>query len=216
MKRIFLLCAVAVVAVSAPAAEMSSKMTGDADAGKAKAVVCGACHGSDGNSINGQWPNLAAQHTDYIVARLKAYKSGEGLEKASGAYGANVTVMKAQAAGLSEQDMYDLAAYFTSQSVKPGESDPALVEAGSALYRLGNEDTNVASCAACHGPKGKGNPSAMMPAIAGQRATYTVNQLTAFANGMRSGGINNMMHGVAAAMSDEEVKAVASFLEGLH
>lgn len=215
MKRILVIAA-ALVAYTTPAAEMAAGMTGDADAGKAKAIVCGACHGNDGNSINGQWPNLAAQHPQYIVARLKGYKNGEGSDRASGAYGANVTVMQAQAAGLSEQDMHDLAAYFSSQSVKPGESNPDLVNLGSEIYRLGNADSNVASCAACHGPKGKGNPAAMMPSIAGQRATYTENQLTAFANGMRYGGINNMMHGVAANMSSEEIKAVASFLEGLH
>ncbi|MFK8029972.1 MAG: cytochrome c [Gammaproteobacteria bacterium] len=210
--RFLLIFAVATFAHSTTAADM----TGDADAGKIKAAVCGACHGSDGNSINPEWPNLAGQHPAYIVSRLKAYKSGEGFEKASGVYGANVSVMKAQAAGLSEQDMHNVAAYFASQTVKPGEADPALVELGGQLYRLGNEDTNVPSCAACHGPKGAGNPKAMMPAVAGQRSTYTVNQLNAFAKGMRHGGINNMMHGVATAMSDEEIKAVASFLEGLH
>ncbi len=194
--------AVAFVAVSTPAADM----TGDAEAGKAKATVCGACHGADGNSINSEWPNLAGQHAQYTVARLKGYKNGE----------INDVVMGAQAAGLSEQDMYDLAAYFATLSVKPGEADPAKVDLGAQLYRLGNEETNVASCAACHGPKGKGNPLAMMPAIGGQRSTYTINQLNAFANGTRYGGINNMMHDVAKAMNKEEIEAVASFLEGLH
>ncbi len=200
--RFLLMCAATILAQGTFAADM----TGDADAGKAKAAVCGACHGADGNSINAEWPNLAGQHPQYTVARLKGYKSGE-IKNA---------VMGAQAIGLSEQDMHDLAAYFATLSVKPGAANPDLVDAGSALYRLGNDDTNVASCASCHGPKGKGNPVAMMPAIAGQRSTYTINQLKAFANGTRYGGINSMMSDVAKAMTDKEMTAVAAFLEGLH
>lgn len=200
--RFLMICAATFLALGAAAADF----TGDADAGKAKATVCAACHGADGNSINAEWPNLAGQHPQYTVARLKAYKSGE----------AQNALMNAQAIGLSEQDMHDLAAWFATLTVKPGAADPELVDAGTILYRLGNEETNVASCAACHGPKGRGNPVAMIPAIAGQRTTYTINQLNAFANGTRHGGINNMMHDVAKAMSAEEMKAVAAYLEGLH
>ncbi len=200
--RFLLMSAVAFAGLSTLAADM----TGDADAGKAKATVCGACHGADGNSINSEWPNLAGQHANYTVARLNGYKSGETKDP----------VMGAQAAGLSKQDIHDLAAYFATLSVKPGEANPEMVDLGAQLYRLGNDETNVASCAACHGPKGRGNPVAMMPAIAGQRFNYTINQLNAFANGTRYGGINNMMHDVAKAMSTEEIEAVASFLEGLH
>lgn len=200
--RFLMICAATFLAQGTFAADL----TGDAEAGKAKAAVCGACHGSDGNSINAEWPNLAGQHPQYTVARLKGYKSGE-IKNA---------VMGAQAMGLSEQDMHDLAAHFATLTVKPGAADPEFVDAGSALYRLGNEETHVASCAACHGPSGKGNPVAMMPSIAGQRSTYTINQLNAFANGTRYGGINNMMYDVAKAMSAEEIKAVAAYLEGLH
>ncbi|MEM7083353.1 MAG: c-type cytochrome [Pseudomonadota bacterium] len=187
-------------------APASADLTGDPEAGESKALVCGACHGADGNSISAEWPSLAGQHAQYIVARLKAYKNGD----------VNNAVMGAQVLLLSEQDMHDLGAYFETLTIKPGEADPSLVDAGAALYRLGNPDTHVASCAACHGPKGRGNPTAMMPSLAGQRATYTIAQLNAFASGDRPGGINNMMHDVASKMSDEEKQAVASFLEGLH
>jgi cytochrome c553 len=78
---------------------------GDAAAGKAKSQVCAACHGPDGNSATGDFPKLAGQHEDYIVAALSQYKSGKRQNP----------IMAPQAANLSKQDMADLAAYFSSQ-----------------------------------------------------------------------------------------------------
>ena len=80
---------------------------GDAAAGKGKAAVCAACHGADGISSAPIFPNLAGQKEAYIVAQLKAFKSGERK-------GANSATMAPMAAALSEQDMMDLAAYFSS------------------------------------------------------------------------------------------------------
>ncbi len=179
---------------------------GDASRGQTKAAVCGACHGADGNSINSMWPSLAGQHVPYLVQRLKNYKENSS----------KYPVMGAQASGLSEQDMHDLAAYFSTLTVKPGAADPEKVTLGSELYRLGNDDDEIASCAACHGPRGHGNPAANMPSIAGQRSDYVVAQLKAFANGNRSGGLNNMMSAVSKNMSEKQMTAVAAYLEGLH
>ena len=81
---------------------------GFAVAGKAKAIVCSACHGADGNSTNPVWPKLAGQHAAYVVKQLKAFKSGARKDP----------VMQGMAAPLSEQDMENLAAWYASQKQK--------------------------------------------------------------------------------------------------
>ncbi|MDF1821190.1 MAG: c-type cytochrome [Alcanivoracaceae bacterium] len=188
-------------------------LEGDADAGKNKAAVCGACHGADGNSDAPANPKLAGQGEAYLVKQLMNFKSGER-ENA---------IMMGQAQGLSEQDMADLAAYYASQSIEVGQADPALVEAGERIYRGGNMATGLSACAGCHGPAGAGIDAAGFPALGGQHAAYTVAQLKAFrAAGRndekgpkRANDPNAMMRSVAAKMSDDEIKAVASYISGL-
>ena len=124
--------------------------------------------------------------------------------------------MSPMAANLSAQDMADLAAYFSSLQAKPGTADPALVNTGGGIYRLGNIKREIASCAGCHGPRGNGNPQANIPAIAGQRSAYVINQLQAFASGARPEGLNGMMGDVSKTLTANDMKAVASYLEGLH
>ena len=87
---------------------VSASAAGDAAAGKAKSGVCGACHGPDGNSSNPLWPNLAGQHAAYLIKQLKDFKSGARKDP----------VMAPMASPLSDQDMENLAAYFTSQKQK--------------------------------------------------------------------------------------------------
>jgi cytochrome c553 len=200
-----LVCSLAVAPVMA--------LEGDAEAGKNKAAVCGACHGADGNSDAAINPKLAGQGEKYLVKQLMDYKSG-ARENA---------IMAGQAGALSEQDMADLAAYFSSQTIKVGQADPALVEAGERIYRGGNMTTGLSACAGCHGPAGAGIDAAGFPALGGQHAAYTVSQLKAF----RAAGRNDekgphrandpaaMMRDIAAKMSDEEINAVASYIAGL-
>lgn len=87
---------------------------GDAAAGKSKAATCAGCHGLNGISQVDIFPNLAGQKVGYLVAQLTAFKSGERKS-------ANSALMIPMAAGLSEQDMKDLAAYFSSLDAS-GES----------------------------------------------------------------------------------------------
>ena len=81
---------------------------GDAAAGEAKAAVCGSCHGPDGNSTNPEWPNLAGQHARYMFLPLQAFKAGTRENP----------LMSPMAAGLTEQDMLDISAYFAAQKPK--------------------------------------------------------------------------------------------------
>lgn len=179
---------------------------GSAEAGRQKAATCAACHGQDGNSLNPEWPSLAGQHAQYIVKALQAYKPGGSR---------NNPLMLGQVSLLSEQDMLDLGAYFASQARAPAMADPDLVAAGERLYRGGNKDRGVSACIACHGPRGLGNPGASYPAVAGQHATYTAASLRAYAKNERRSDANQMMRNVSSLLSENEILAVSSYIQGL-
>jgi len=191
-----------VVALSAGAVQAS----GDAAAGKEKSATCAACHGPDGNSVNPIWPKLAGQHQDYLYKQIMDFKTGARTDQ----------TMTAMAAVLSEQDAADLAAYFASQQQDGGAADPQQVKLGEKLYRGGNPATGVAACTACHGPAGAGNAPAKFPVISGQHAAYVEKALKDFRSAGRANDMNQMMQGVAAELSDEEIAAVAQYVQGLH
>lgn len=179
---------------------------GSAEAGQQKAATCAACHGQDGNSLNPEWPSLAGQHEQYIVRALRAYRAGGSR---------NNVLMMGQVAALSDQDMADLGAYFAAQARAPLMADPALVAAGERLYRGGNKDKGISACIACHGPRGLGNPAAAYPAVAGQHATYTAGSLRAYANSERESDPNQMMRNISSLLSDDDILAVSSYIQGL-
>jgi cytochrome c553 len=180
---------------------------GDAAAGKTKSAPCAGCHGVDGNSTNPAWPKLAGQHAGYLDKQLMDFKEGETRNNA---------MMAPMVASLSDQDMADLAAYFSSQTMQMGAADEALVTEGEKIYRGGNPATGVAACIGCHGPKGDGNPAANFPVISGQHAPYVEAQLHAFKKGERANDAGKMMRNIAANMTDKEIEAVASYVQGLH
>ncbi len=180
---------------------------GDAQAGKAKAQACAACHGADGNSTNPDWPNLAGQHAVYISKQLADFKAGE--QRAD-------PVMAGQVAPLTPEDMANLGAYFATLTPAGGFVSEERVTLGERIYRGGNQDSGVPACIACHGPNGAGDPMAGVPALSGQRANYTAKQLTAFRNGARSNDRNGTMRGASRWLSDEEVQAVSEYVAGLH
>lgn len=190
-----LLALLSVTSVSAVAA-------GDPVAGKEKSQICASCHGADGNSVMGDWPKLAGQGAKYIETQLAAFKSGDRKND----------LMAPMAANLSEQDMADLAAYFSSQKLVSGQASPDLVDAGKKLYAGGNAETGIPACMACHGPSGSGNPAAAYPLLKGQHAAYTTTQLKAYRDGSR---VNAVMQGVASRLTDAEIDAVASYIQGL-
>jgi len=176
----------------------------DAVAGKNKSAVCGTCHGTDGNSINPAWPSLAGQNQNYLSKQLTHFRDGNRK---------NMT-MSPMAAALTDQDIADLSAYYTSLSAKAGTTKEKFVELGSKIYTGGV--SGVLACTACHGPKGAGLDAAGFPKIAGQKIQYTINQLNDFKNGSRNNASNSMMNDIAAKMNDEQIEAVANYLSGLH
>ena len=198
---------VAATVISLLLASGPALAAGDPAAGEALSANCAACHGAAGISANPDWPNLAGQHAGYLAAQLRDFKAGKERNNA---------VMAGMVAGLDEQKMDDLAAYYATLPGSVGSADPAKLELGQKIYRGGNMTTGVAACMSCHGPAGKGDPLAGFPSLSGQHATYTATQLYAFAKGERANDPSQMMRNVAAAMSDAEIEAVASYLQGLH
>jgi cytochrome c553 len=178
---------------------------GTAQEGQSKSTACVACHGVNGNSSNPEWPNLAGQHEQYIKKQLQAFKSGARKNP----------LMTPMAMGLSDDDIEDLAAYFAAQTPVGLEADAAKVPVGQRVYRGGDTKASVPACAACHGPGGDGNPPAAYPAIRGQYATYVAAQLRAYRAGTRQTDQNQVMRNVASTMSDEQIDAVASYVQGL-
>lgn len=179
---------------------------GDPAKGQEKSATCTACHGADGNSSNPEWPSLAGQHADYIAKQLQDFKSGARAN----------AVMSGMAAPLSDEDMQDLAAYYAEQTLKPaGVADPELVELGESLYRGGDPDRDIPACTGCHTPVGGGNPAAGYPLLRGQHAQYAASQLYLFRSGERANDENAMMRQVANKMSDPQIEALASYLQGL-
>lgn len=181
-------------------------VAGSAEKGQAKAAPCVACHGVNGNSVNPEWPNLAGQHETYIKRQLTAFKSDQRQNP----------LMTPMAKPLSDEDMADLGAFFASQkSTGTLEAEPSKVALGQRLFRGGDPAKGIAACAACHGPDGSGNPAAGYAQIKGQHATYTINQLKAYRSGTRQTDPNQMMRNVASLLTDEQIDAVAAYIQGL-
>jgi cytochrome c553 len=210
---------------TAPPAVDPPAVAGDPQRGQEKAAVCAACHGLDGNSADAINPKLAGQHELYTYRQLKLFKSG-ARENA---------IMLGFASMLTHQDMRDIGAWYASQRVLPGVANDAKVrdgedltwaELGRRLYQGGDTERQIPACMACHGPTGTGNPGSAYPALAGQHADYTRLKLTEFRDGMvwgnRTDGhpitenANLVMAGVAKYLSDEDIEALSTYIEGLH
>ncbi|HEX5959787.1 MAG TPA: c-type cytochrome [Rhodanobacteraceae bacterium] len=181
---------------------------GDASQGQAKAAACGACHGMDGNSTDPQYPKLAGQGQQYIVTQLMRFKSGVRQN----------AIMSGMAAALSPQDMHDIAAYFSQQKRLPGVADTKLASVGEKLYREGDPSRDIPACMACHAPDGAGNPGWRVPNIGGQHADYIQTQLQAWHDGVSWGSDAHakIMPTIAQRLTEQDISAVSSYVEGLH
>lgn len=183
----------------------TASAAGDVDAGREKSAACAACHGTDGNSASAEWPKLAGQHAGYTAKQLRDYRSGARAND----------IMLGMSAGLSDEDIADLAAFYAAQTIEFGIADPELVLEGEALYRGGDSIRGIPACSGCHGPDGRGNSAANFPWLAGQHAEYTAEQLALYRTMVRNNDPNAMMRGVAANMTDQQIRAVAEFIQGL-
>ena len=182
---------------------------GDATAGQTKAAVCGACHGADGNSPLPNFPKLAGQGEKYLTKQMHDIKDGKR----------TALEMTGMLTNLNDQDLSDIAAYFASQAGSVGAADPKLVERGEKLFRGGDLDKGLPACTGCHSPDGSGNAAAGFPHLGGQHAQYIAKQLTDFRKeeaGRANDGDAMTMRTIARKLSDEDIAAVASYIQGLH
>lgn len=199
--------ALAAALVATPAsANPAAAPKGDPKAAESIAQqICAACHGLDGNSVIPMNPNLAGLNPEYINKQLTEFKSGVR----------NNPIMMGMTAGLSPQDMLNLAAYYSAQQPKPASTqNQELALIGQRIYRGGVQGAGVPACASCHGPQGKGIP-AQFPRLAGQHSEYTYTQLNAFRLGERANDSAKMMRTIAVKMTDADMKAVAAYIQGL-
>jgi cytochrome c553 len=184
----------------------SAHAAGTVEAGQAKSATCMACHGMDGNSANPEWPSLAGQHSSYIVKQLKHFKAGERQN----------VLMAPMAMILADQDMEDLAAYFSAQKLlATGETEPSKLQLGKKIYLAGIASKGVPACSGCHGPSGAGIAGAAFPRIGGQHAVYSAIQLRNYKTGARATDPNSMMRTITSRLTDDEIDAVASYLQGM-
>ena len=174
----------------------------DAGAAAAKAEPCEVCHGKDGVSTDPAVPSLAGQHKLYTVRELQAYKKGSRKNAA----------MNTIARSMTDKEMSGLANYFAGlrPMTAPGNSLPAAPggEQGPSLFAQG--EVSYSFCQNCHGPRGYGNQA--NPRIAGQQAPYLIEQLKAYKSGARKSPI---MSGIASALDENEIKALAAYMAAL-
>ena len=208
---------------AAAVADLAKAHWGDAKAGATKAGACAACHGLDGNPTDPQYPRLAGMPERYVAQQLALFKSGERS-------GGMAAVMAPMAMPLSAQDMRDVGAFFAQQKAAAGIADDSAIadgpykgmkfyEVGQQLFRGGDPARGIPACMACHGPTGSGNPGPAYPHIGGQQSAYVARRLEEYRAGTTAETdprLFKIMATVSKSLSDQEIQALASYLQGLH
>ena len=167
--------------------------------------LCIACHANDGNSVISVNPKLSGQHAGYITKQLMNFKSGER-ENA---------VMAGMVASLTKEDMVNLGIYFSNQNISLSKAKKNGVGSiGEKIFRAGIAKKGVPACASCHGPAGHGIPD-VYPRLNAQHAEYTVSQLNLFRLDKRANDPAMMMRSIAKKLTENEMQAVADYIQGL-
>ncbi len=204
-------------------AELLAAKAGDDEAGAAAAAPCAACHGLDGNSVDPLYPRLAGQSEWFIARQLMLFKTGVRQN----------ALMQPFAVPLTPKQMRDLGAYYAKQPGRSGIADEGVVTAagphlgkkmyvvGEQLYRGGDMARGIPACMACHGPAGAGIPGTAFPRLTGQHAGYVEQRLERYRAGEMLGDPEDnpnapIMPAVAEDLTDLEISALATYVEGLH
>jgi len=202
MKNLFLSLLLSLAVISNAAFAL-----GDAEAGKTKSAACGGCHGLDGNSPLDTYPKLAGQNERYIAKQLTEFKANKTRQNA---------IMLGMAATVSKADAADIGAYFQSKSVtSTAPFDKAKAAKGRYIYNGGDLQAGIPACKACHGPAGNGNAGSAYPAVGGQYVAYTLAQLKAFKSGSRSNDKGQLMRGIVAKLSDDQLEELANYMASI-
>jgi cytochrome c553 len=164
--------------------------------------VCSSCHGLEGRNGNPNFPILAGQRHDYLVAQLKAFRGKTRADPHAHTY------MWGMAAKLTDSTIDGVATYYASQKPEPGTvQNSALVAAGQPIYKNGVAATNVPACGDCHGDTAAGTGE--IPRLASQHKQYLVDQLSAFKTNTRA---NEMMHANALNLTPQDIQALSAYL----
>ncbi|WP_304526408.1 cytochrome c [Halomonas sp. I5-271120] len=206
MRKLLALVSLAITLSAGGVAQ--AELKGDPAAGREMAQSCAACHGAEGISVVGMFPNLAGQQASYLAKQIRDIRDGNRV----------VAQMAGQVDNFSDQDAADVAAYFAGKTPNLGQVDaqPEVIDRGEQLYRAGDIAKGIPACTACHSPTGQGIGTAAYPALSGQKTDYIVSTLQAFAAGERANDPNAIMRTIAGKMSDDDMQAVSQYVLGLH
>lgn len=169
-------------------------------------LICAGCHGEAGNGKAPNYPKLAGQNEKYFIKQMLAFKEAQR----------DNVMMQNIAGNLTTSDLRDLATYYAKQPPNIGIASRALVKQGQRLYRAGDKTQHLPACMACHGPAGEGNTLAGIPMLAGQHSAYTQAQLLAYKENFRKTDARQIMQGITKNLTDADIVALASYIEGLH
>ena len=206
--KVRVLASLAIALIGVFATSINGEESGDPVAGATKSAACVACHNADGNATIPDYPHIGGQSAKYLEVQLRLMRDGER----------DIPLMAGQLDAFNDQDLKDIAAHYASQAGKIGQSSPDKLELGERIYRGGILTKEVAACTACHAPNGNGNNLAGFPRIAGQPVNYTIAQLKAYREEERTSDdyVSGMMRDVAARLTDNEIEAVANYVQGLY
>lgn len=178
---------------------------GNPIAGKDKIILCMGCHGADGSGSSSLFPKLAEQGEAYLAKQIRDFKSGARKEEH----------MTSMAETIDPADIDNIAAYFSGQPHKKGNSSTAETTTGRQIYSTGITGKGVTACISCHGKQALGVPVLKYPSLAGQYQEYLVKTLKDFRSGMRNNDPGKVMQSIATKLSDQEIDAVANYIGGL-
>jgi cytochrome c553 len=180
---------------------------GDASKGAVLAYGCAACHGESGLGVSPDFPHIAGQDPRYLFKQLSDFRDKTRTNP----------VMNGIAAGMTDQEMADIAAYYAAQPGPPPESPGAESVTVPALVTRGNGSRMVPACQGCHGDNGAGSPGYYgMAVLAGQKSSYLQGALKQFRDGSRSNDIYSVMRAIAKPLTDDEIAALGDYYAAQH
>jgi cytochrome c553 len=172
----------------------SSALWAAEQAGRKASFFCVNCHGESGVSRLPEVPNLAGQNADYLLEQTR--KFGDGRRKDE--------FMQGLIKVLTEEEKIQISLFYSAQKVKPGTPPAELVAAGKQVY--------VKLCSRCHGEQARGDE--VIPRLAGQHSEYVIQSVTRYRD--RTGErIDPLMFSAVAPLNNEQIKAVAAYLNSL-
>ena len=186
----------------------SGHAMGNNTVGRATTATCATCHGQDGRSLNPAWPNLAGQHADYLEKQLHDLKKNQSRHVDE--------AMAPFIRELTDEDIQNIAEFYSKKPLPAGTHRLRRKNIrGEKLYREGDAKQHIMACATCHGVSAKGNGRPGFPSLTGQHIDYTIRQLEAFKTSDRQNDPGHIMQMVTAAMSPEDIHAIAYYLASL-